>query len=44
MIYPFATCWLRRYKDDAELNEELKARERWNDPAAIFLPKVKKVY
>ncbi|CAG8639740.1 1922_t:CDS:2 [Paraglomus brasilianum] len=30
------------YKDDAELNEELKARERWNDPAAIFLPKVKK--
>ncbi|CAG8517800.1 10968_t:CDS:2 [Paraglomus occultum] len=31
------------YKDDAELNEELKARERWNDPAAIFLPKTKKI-
>ncbi|KAG0332411.1 Pre-mRNA-splicing factor cwc26 [Podila humilis] len=28
---------LARYKDDADLNEELKDRERWNDPAAMFL-------
>ena len=28
-----------RYADDVELNEELKERERWNDPAAGFLTK-----
>ena len=28
-----------RYADDVELNEELKGRERWNDPAAGFLEK-----
>ncbi|CAG8796414.1 28718_t:CDS:2 [Gigaspora margarita] len=28
------------YKDDKELNEELKAQERWDDPAALFLTKV----
>ena len=28
-----------RYADDAELNEDLKERERWNDPAAGFLKK-----
>ncbi|KAL1962462.1 hypothetical protein VTN77DRAFT_9663 [Rasamsonia byssochlamydoides] len=32
---------LTRTADDAELNEELKARERWNDPAAQFLPSKK---
>lgn len=26
-----------RYADDTELNEDLKDRERWNDPAAGFL-------
>ena len=26
-----------RYADDVELNEDLKKRERWNDPAAGFL-------
>ncbi len=31
-----------RYADDAELNDELKERERWNDPAAGFLEKKKK--
>lgn len=30
-----------RYADDAELNDELKERERWNDPAAGFLEKRK---
>ncbi|KAG9290830.1 hypothetical protein G9A89_010979 [Geosiphon pyriformis] len=30
------------YKDDQDLNEELKAKDRWNDPAAIFLSKKKK--
>ena len=25
------------YADDKELNEDLKARDRWNDPAAQFL-------
>ena len=30
-----------RYADDAELNDELKERERWNDPAAGFLQKKK---
>lgn len=28
-----------RYADDAELNEDLKERQRWNDPAAGFLEK-----
>lgn len=28
-----------RYKDDVEMNRELKRRERWNDPAAGFLTK-----
>ena len=28
-----------RYADDAELNQNLKERERWNDPAAGFLEK-----
>ncbi|PSS36946.1 hypothetical protein PHLCEN_2v1162 [Hermanssonia centrifuga] len=28
-----------RSKDDLALNEELKAQERWNDPAAAFLTK-----
>ena len=28
-----------RFADDAELNEELKEKERWNDPAAQFLSK-----
>jgi pre-mRNA-splicing factor CWC26 len=26
-----------RYADDEEMNEELKARDRWDDPAAGFL-------
>ena len=30
-----------RYADDAELNEELKEKERWNDPAAGFLQRTK---
>ena len=30
-----------RYADDMELNEELKERDRWNDPAAEFLEKKK---
>ena len=30
-----------RYADDAELNEDLKDRERWNDPAAGFLGRKK---
>ncbi|CAI2179965.1 16718_t:CDS:2 [Funneliformis geosporum] len=29
------------YKDDEDLNEELKAQERWNDPAEMFLTKKK---
>ncbi|KAF9916536.1 hypothetical protein BX616_003508 [Lobosporangium transversale] len=33
---------LARYMDDEELNEELKERERWNDPAARFLSGTKK--
>ena len=33
---------MARYKDDEDLNEELKDRERWNDPAARFLIGVKK--
>ena len=28
-----------RYADDVELNEDLKERQRWNDPAAGFLEK-----
>ncbi|GAA6022232.1 hypothetical protein JCM11491_001674 [Sporobolomyces phaffii] len=30
-----------RYADDAEMNDELKEVERWNDPAANFLTKNK---
>ena len=30
-----------RYDDDEEMNNELKERERWNDPAAQFLTKKK---
>ncbi|KAG6895276.1 hypothetical protein C0992_002230 [Termitomyces sp. T32_za158] len=30
-----------RHADDADLNEELKAKELWNDPAAGFLTKTK---
>ncbi|KAI0656974.1 Pre-mRNA-splicing factor of RES complex-domain-containing protein [Cubamyces menziesii] len=30
-----------RTADDTELNEELRAQERWNDPAAAFLTKKK---
>ncbi|PSN67449.1 hypothetical protein BS50DRAFT_600831 [Corynespora cassiicola Philippines] len=30
-----------RYADDAELNEELKEQDRWNDPAAGFVKKKK---
>ncbi|KAL9033326.1 MAG: hypothetical protein Q9180_006005 [Flavoplaca navasiana] len=30
-----------RYVDDREMNEEMKERERWNDPAAQFLAKKK---
>lgn len=30
---------LSRYADDMEMNEELKERERWNDPASQFLTK-----
>jgi pre-mRNA-splicing factor CWC26 len=29
------------YKDDKDLNEELKAKDRWNDPAVMFLTKKK---
>ncbi|KAI5842722.1 Pre-mRNA-splicing factor of RES complex-domain-containing protein [Tricharina praecox] len=32
---------LARYADDTELNDELKDRERWADPAAAFLTKKK---
>jgi pre-mRNA-splicing factor CWC26 len=28
---------LSRYADDAEMNDELRDRDRWNDPAAQFL-------
>jgi pre-mRNA-splicing factor CWC26 len=31
------TTAFARHADDRELNEELKARDRWNDPAAAFL-------
>lgn len=30
-----------RYADDLELNEELREKDRWNDPAANFLAKKK---
>ncbi|KAF9436030.1 hypothetical protein BGZ76_004988 [Entomortierella beljakovae] len=33
---------MARFKDDEELNEELKERDRWNDPAAMFLSSTKK--
>ncbi|CAI6340622.1 unnamed protein product [Periconia digitata] len=32
---------IARYADDAELNDELKDRDRWNDPAAGFVKKKK---
>ena len=32
---------LARYADDVEMNEELKERDRWNDPAAAFVTKKK---
>jgi len=28
-----------RYADDKDLNEDMKAQDRWNDPAAAFLTK-----
>lgn len=28
---------MHRYADDEDMNDELKERERWNDPAAAFL-------
>jgi pre-mRNA-splicing factor CWC26 len=31
------TTKFARYADDKELNEDLKAQEHWNDPAAAFL-------
>ena len=31
------TTTFARYADDKELNEQLKAKDRWNDPAAAFL-------
>lgn len=31
-----------RYADDVEMNEELKEKERWNDPAAQFMAKPQK--
>ncbi|CAZ80106.1 unnamed protein product [Tuber melanosporum] len=33
---------MARYADDTELNEELKERDRWNDPAMAFLSNKKK--
>ena len=30
-----------RYADDMDMNEELKQRDRWNDPAAAFLSQKK---
>ena len=32
---------LSRYADDAEMNDELREQDRWNDPAAMFLTKKK---
>ncbi|KAF1953545.1 hypothetical protein CC80DRAFT_419549 [Byssothecium circinans] len=32
---------LARYADDAELNDELKERARWNDPSAAYLKRRK---
>ncbi|KAL8945151.1 MAG: hypothetical protein Q9211_000303 [Gyalolechia sp. 1 TL-2023] len=31
-----------RYVDDVEMNEELKEKDRWNDPAAQFMTKAQK--
>jgi pre-mRNA-splicing factor CWC26 len=36
------TMTIARYADDAELNDELKERGHWNDPASGFLRKKKK--
>jgi pre-mRNA-splicing factor CWC26 len=33
---------LARYADDKELNEEMREKDRWNDPAAAFLTSKKK--
>ncbi|KAG0638938.1 Pre-mRNA-splicing factor of RES complex-domain-containing protein [Tuber brumale] len=33
---------MARYADDKELNEELRERDRWNDPAMAFLSSKKK--
>lgn len=33
---------LARYADDKELNEDMKEKDRWNDPAAAFLTSKKK--
>lgn len=35
------TMTVARYADDAELNDELKGKSQWNDPAAGFLRKKK---
>lgn len=35
------TMTIARYADDAELNDELKERDHWNDPAVGFLRKKK---
>lgn len=35
------TMTIARYADDAELNDELKEKSQWNDPAANFLTKKK---
>lgn len=34
---PGCNALLRRHADDAEMNEEMRETERWNDPAAAFL-------
>lgn len=36
------TMTIARYKDDVEMNEELKQAERWNDPAAGFITNTKR--
>ncbi|KAJ4382400.1 Pre-mRNA-splicing factor cwc26 [Didymella sp. IMI 355093] len=41
MLADAKTMTVARYADDAELNDELKGRGHWNDPAAGFLKKKK---
>jgi pre-mRNA-splicing factor CWC26 len=41
MLEDAKTMTVARYADDADLNEELKERGHWNDPAAGFLRKKK---